>query len=64
MKRFTADFETATWDKEETWVWAWSICEIENPENVEIGNSIETFFERIKKEANPNRVLYLYSILK
>ena len=53
MKRFTADFETSTWDLEETWVWAWSLCDIENPENVDIGNSIETFFERIKKEENP-----------
>ena len=56
MKRFTADFETATWIPTKTWVWAWSLCDIENPENVECGNSIETFFERIKKEANP----YIY----
>ena len=56
MKRFTADFETATWNPEETWVWAWSLCDIEDPENVVIGNSIETFFERIRKENNP----YIY----
>lgn len=56
MKRFTADFETATWKSDETWVWAWSLCDIENPENVDIGNNIETFFERIKKESNP----YIY----
>ena len=56
MKRFTADFETATWNREKTWVWAWSLCDIENPENVDVGNDIETFFERIKKEANP----YIY----
>ena len=53
MKRFTADFETSTWIEDETRVWAWAICEIENPENVDIGNSIETFFERIQKEVNP-----------
>ena len=53
MKRFTADFETSTWEENETWVWAWSLCDIENPENVDIGNSIESFFERIKKETNP-----------
>ena len=53
MKRFTADFETSTWCEDETWVWAWSLCEIDNPENVEVGNSIESFFERIKKEDNP-----------
>ena len=56
MKRFTADFETATWIKDETWVWAWGLCDIEEPEKVEVGNSIESFFERIKKENNP----YIY----
>ncbi len=56
MKRFTADFETSTWTPDETRVWAWALCEIENPENVDIGNDIATFFERIKKEANP----YIY----
>ena len=53
MKRFTADFETSTWNPQETWVWAWSLCDIDEPEHVDIGNSIETFFERIKKENNP-----------
>lgn len=56
MKRFTADFETATWEPNETWVWAWALCDIENPSHVEVGNSIETFFNRIKKEQNP----YIY----
>lgn len=56
MRRFTADFETSTWIANETWVWAWALCDIENPDNVEVGNSIEDFFERIKKEANP----YIY----
>ena len=56
MKRFTADFETATWNPEETWVWAWALCDIEDVSHVEEGNSIESFFERIKKEANP----YIY----
>ena len=56
MKRFTADFETATWVPDETWVWAWALCDIEDVSHVEVGNSIESFFERIKKEANP----YIY----
>ena len=56
MKRFTADFETATWEPDETWVWAWALCDIEKPDKVEVGNSIEEFFERIKKENNP----YIY----
>lgn len=53
MSKFTADFETATWLKDETFVWAWALCEIGNEENLRIGNSIETFFETIKKERNP-----------
>ncbi len=56
MKRFTADFETSTWVCDETWVWAWALCDIENPSKVDVGNSIEGFFERIKNEANP----YIY----
>jgi DNA polymerase type B, organellar and viral. len=56
VKRFTADFETATWIPDETWVWAWALCDIEEPTHVEVGNSIQSFFERIKKEANP----YIY----
>lgn len=53
MKRFTADFETATWNPLETWVWAWALCDIDEPDRVDVGNSIETFFERIEKEVNP-----------
>ena len=61
MKRYTADFETATWLEDESYVWAWALCDIDNPENVEIGNSIESFFERIKKEDN---ALILFHNLK
>lgn len=60
MKRFTADFETATWKPNETWVWAWALCDIENPEQVDVGNSIEGFFDRIKKEANP--IIYFHNL--
>ena len=60
MKRFTADFETATWVKDRTWVWAWALCDIEKPDNVDVGNSMETFFERINKEVNP--VIYMHNL--
>ena len=60
MKRFTADFETATWNPEETWVWAWALCDIEEPTHVDIGTSIEEFFERIKKENNP--IIYFHNL--
>ncbi|MBQ9012854.1 MAG: hypothetical protein IJ094_04735 [Bacilli bacterium] len=53
MKKFTADFETSTWLSDESFVWAWALCEIGNTDNLRLGNSIDTFFETIRKEANP-----------
>ena len=53
MKHFTADFETSTWLPDESFVWAWALCEIGNTENLQIGNTIESFFETISKEDNP-----------
>ena len=53
MKRFTADFETSTWLSDESFVWAWAICEIGNVENIRIGNSIDSFMELVQKEKNP-----------
>lgn len=52
MKKFTADFETATWKENETWVWAWAVCEIGNEKNLQIGNNIDEFMEFCKKEKN------------
>ena len=49
---FTADFETAVWLPDESFVWAWAVCEIGNEENIKIGNSIEEFFENIEYEKN------------
>ena len=56
MKKYTADFETSTWLLDSSFVWAWALCDIDNPENVEIGNTIDSFIERIKRENNP----YIY----
>lgn len=52
MKKYTADFETATWKEDETWVWAWAVCEIGNEENIIIDNNIDSFIEFCKKEHN------------
>ena len=60
MKKFTADFETATWLPNETYVWAWAICEIGNPDNIIIDNNIESFMEFCKK--NPNSTLYFHNL--
>ena len=60
MKRFTADFETATWINNETWVWAWALCDIDKPDHVDVGNSIEEFFKRIIRENNP--IIYFHNL--
>lgn len=52
MKKFTADFETAVWKKDETWVWAWAVCEIGKEENLIIDNNIDSFIEFCRKENN------------
>lgn len=52
MKKFTADFETATWLEDETFVWAWATCEIGNEENLTIDNNIDSFIEYCKQEKN------------
>ena len=52
LKKYVADFETATWNEKETWVWAWALVEIGNEENLRIGNDIESFIEQCKKERN------------
>ena len=60
MKKFTADFETATWNENETWVWAWASCEIGNEENLQIGNNIDSFIEYCKKEKNS--IFYFHNL--
>lgn len=52
MKKFTADFETATWLENETYVWAWAISEIGNEDNLLIDNNIESFIEFCKSQKN------------
>ena len=60
MKKYTADFETATWLENETYVWAWATCEIGKPENIVIGNTIESFMEWCIK--NNNTTLYFHNL--
>lgn len=50
--KFTADFETATWIEDQTYVWAWAICEIGNEDNIKIGNDIDSFMKYIEYESN------------
>lgn len=60
MKRYTADFETATWEVDKTWVWAWAICEIGNEENIFIGNNIDSFIDFCK--CSGNNIFYFHNL--
>lgn len=60
MKRFSADFETATWFSDKTYVWAWAVCEIGNEENLIIENSIDSFMEFCRKQKNA--VFYFHNL--
>lgn len=53
MKKYTADFETCTWIPDETYVWAWALCEIGNESNIKIGTNIDEFFKECVKLKNP-----------
>jgi hypothetical protein len=60
VKKFTADFETATWLEDETYVWAWAVCEIGNEENLQMGNNIESFLDFCYNEKNS--VMYFHNL--
>lgn len=60
MKRYTADFETCVWLEDETFVWAWAVCEIGNEEKVIIGNSIEGFMEFC--ESHSGSIFYFHNL--
>ena len=60
MKKFVADFETCAWLENETYIWAWGLCEIGNTENIKLGNNIDTFFEHVKRETNP--IIYMHNL--
>lgn len=51
-KKYTADFETAVWKEDETWVWAWAVSEIGNDYNIIIDNNIDSFMNFCKHERN------------
>lgn len=52
MKKFTADFETCTWLENETYVWAWAVCEIGNETNIVIDNNIKSFIDYCYSQKN------------
>lgn len=59
MKKFTADFETNV-DENDCRVWAYAICEIDNPDNFIYGNCIEDFIKFCS--GKENYVLYFHNL--
>jgi len=53
-----ADFETTTLD-EDCRVWAWGLCNIEAPEDVEIGLTLADFVNRV---AQSNTTIYFHNL--
>lgn len=58
-KKFVADFETIN-DINDCRVWCWSISEIGNTENTQIGKTIEEFFAHL--ETIPNSDVYFHNL--
>lgn len=57
---YTADFETATWLEDSSYVWAWAISEIGNEDNIKIGNTIESFMDYVSK--NKSSKYYFHNL--
>ena len=60
MKKYSADFETAVWLSEESFVWAWAVCEIGNEENIIIENNISSFMKFL--EENSGSTFYFHNL--
>ena len=57
---YTADFETATWLEDSSYVWAWAISEIGNEDNIKIGNTIDSFMDYVSK--NKSSKYYFHNL--
>ena len=60
MRKFAADFETNV-SETDCRVWAYSICEIGNPDNFIYGNNIEDFMKFCQNKRE-NYVLYFHNL--
>jgi len=47
---YTCDFETTT-DPNDCRIWSWGLCDINDPDNFDIGIDIGTLFQRFKKKS-------------
>lgn len=59
MAIYSADFETTT-KADDCRVWAWAYCNIETPEDVKVGNSLDTFMDNLKESGG----IYYFHNLK
>ena len=59
VKTYTADFETTT-NLEDCRVWAFAVCDVDEPSSVWYGNGIEGFFELLK--VLPNCKVYFHNL--
>ena len=57
MKQYMADFETTT-IPEDCRVWAYAICDIDNPEEVIIGNNIDDFLDWCSEQKGSPRIFF------
>lgn len=57
MKQYMADFETTT-NPEDCRVWAYAICDIEDPEEVTIGTRIDDFLEWCSEQTGSPRIFF------
>lgn len=60
MNKYTADFETAIWLENKTYVWAWAICSIDNENKIEYGNNIDEFMRWCYK--NRGSTVYFHNM--
>ena len=60
MGLYVADFETTT-NIEKTYVWAYALCNIENPDEVIIGNNINDFIKWCEDEKE-NHTIYFHNL--
>lgn len=56
---YTADFETTT-DKNDLRIWAWGICNINDFNDFQYGNTMETFIEFLSKHRGCN--IYIHNL--
>lgn len=56
-KVYVADFETTT-NPDDCRVWAWAVCDIDEPEEVLLGTTIESFMEWCEEQTDNPKVMF------